>query len=176
MSKSRLHVKPDGDVWVVKKEGSARASAVVNTKREALERAADIARNQNLPVVVHGADGRIQRTYRPGDTASNDDCFITTACVKHHGLADDCYELTTLRFFRDTYMNRTPNGTELVNEYYTRAPALVRKLNRRNDSNAFYAEVLRRVRLACDAIEEREFGLAKTIYSETLWWLEELPD
>jgi Uncharacterized protein conserved in bacteria (DUF2188) len=176
MSKRPLHVKPDGDVWVVQKEGSTRASAVVDTKREALEVAADIARNQNLTVVVHGSNGRIQRRYQPGDGPSDEGCFVTTACVRHHGLADDCYELTTLRYFRDTHMISSPAGVALVRHYYMRAPLLVKRLNKRGDKDTVYREVLHRVRFACAAIERRQFSVAQSIYIDALRWLESLVD
>lgn len=40
-------------------------------------------------------------------------CYLTTACCKFAGLADDCEELMVLRKFRDEYVPK-----ELVDEYY----------------------------------------------------------
>lgn len=57
--------------------------------------------------------------------ASGGGCFLTTACCQHRGLPDDCYELTTLRNFRDTHLMKTEEGRSLVEEYYKIAPAIV---------------------------------------------------
>ena len=165
-----IRVYPDGRVWVVKKDGSARASAVCDTKSEALDEARSIARNQGLSVIIHGRDGRIQRTVRPSDPGA-DDCFITTACVRFHGLADDCYELTTLRAFRDNYLKATGEGEKLVAEYYDRAPLLVELLSHRTDQATLYAEVFRRIRFACELIEAGEQERAREEYKEAVTWL-----
>ncbi len=52
-------------------------------------------------------------------------CFLTTACVTARGLPDDCYELTTLRAFRDGYMSSLEDGPEMIEEYYRVAPQIV---------------------------------------------------
>ena len=51
-------------------------------------------------------------------------CYITTAVCKTHNKPDDCYELTTLRGYRDTYLMKTETGREIVEEYYNVAPGL----------------------------------------------------
>lgn len=56
-------------------------------------------------------------------------CFLTTACCQYKGLPDDCYELTTLRRFRDDYLLHTSEGKRLVEEYYRIAPPLVQKID-----------------------------------------------
>lgn len=57
-------------------------------------------------------------------------CFLTTACVEARGLPDDCYELTTLRAFRDGYLRRLPDGEAMIREYYDIAPKIVAALQR----------------------------------------------
>ncbi len=60
MTKRNQHVVPhDGD-WAVRGAGSARATSVYSTQREAIEAAREIARNQNTELFVHGRDGRIR--------------------------------------------------------------------------------------------------------------------
>jgi len=56
-------------------------------------------------------------------------CYLTTACVQHRGLGDDCRELTVLRAFRDGYLSAQPHGPALIGEYYRRAPRLVRAIS-----------------------------------------------
>ena len=59
------HVVTHPDGWAVRREGSERATVVVPTKTEALERAREISQREQGSVVIHGQDGRIQeeRTY-----------------------------------------------------------------------------------------------------------------
>ncbi len=165
-----IRVYPDGDVWVVKKDGSAKASAIRDTKSEALDEAKKIARNQRLSVIIHGSDGRIQRTVRPGDPGA-DDCFITTACVHHHGLPDDCKELTVLREFRDSHLASTHSGLALIDEYYDRAPLLVQRLNQRVDRKVLYDELYKRICRACDLIESGQPERATDEYKNAVVWL-----
>lgn len=61
-------------------------------------------------------------------------CFLTTAAVGAIALADDCWELRTLRNFRDGTLARKPGGRELIADYYNRAPKLVERINRRADA------------------------------------------
>ena len=63
------------------------------------------------------------------DDFYDDDCFLTSACVFHKGLADDCYELETLRSLRENYMRGTIFGDALLEEYQEIGPLLVRQIN-----------------------------------------------
>ena len=165
-----IRVYPDGGVWVVKKDSSVKASAIRDTKAEALDEAKKIARNQGLSVIIHGSDGRIQRTVRPGDPGT-DDCFITTACVQYNGLSDDCKELTLLRAYRDNHLASTPLGLELIDEYYDRAPLLVQQLNQRIDRKSLYDELFERIRAACNLIECGQPERATIEYKNAVVWL-----
>lgn len=44
MTKKDVHVVPHEDGWATKKEGAGRAGVVVNTQKEAIERARDQAK------------------------------------------------------------------------------------------------------------------------------------
>jgi len=68
MTKRNQHVVPHGDKWAVKSEGSRRPSSVHDTQREAIERARELARNQQVELFVHRRDGRI----RARDSYGND--------------------------------------------------------------------------------------------------------
>jgi len=61
-------------------------------------------------------------------------CFFTTAASLTVGLSDDCWELRTLRRFRDTVLCRTTEGRALTARYYLEAPRLVAGINRRADA------------------------------------------
>lgn len=68
MTKRNQHIVPQGDGWAVKGAGANRATVVVNTQKEAIDRAREIARNQGTEVLIHGRDGRI----RERDSHGND--------------------------------------------------------------------------------------------------------
>lgn len=71
-------------------------------------------------------------------SSGSDGCFLTSACVKHLGKADDCMELQTLRAFRDNYMAKTEEGLWLIKRYYATAPQIVQKIESSNNSANYY--------------------------------------
>lgn len=62
------HVTKHEDGWQIKGAGNQRATKVVDTQKQAIEIARDIARNQKSEVVIHGRDGKI----RDSDSYGND--------------------------------------------------------------------------------------------------------
>ena len=68
MAKRNQHVVPRGDQWAVQSAGGDRATRIVDTQRQAVSVAREIARNQGTELIVHGEDGRIR--YR--DSHGND--------------------------------------------------------------------------------------------------------
>ena len=73
---------------------------------------------------------------RFGDELDDPDpngCFLTTACVDQAGLGDDCFELYTLRRFRDQALAHMPGGAADIARYYREAPALVAMIGRHPD-------------------------------------------
>ena len=69
MSKKKdQHVVPHSQGWAVKAEGASKATKVLPTQKDAIERAREIAQNQQSEVVIHGRDGRI----RDKDSYGND--------------------------------------------------------------------------------------------------------
>lgn len=57
-------------------------------------------------------------------------CFITTACCATLGLDDDCFELRTLRRYRDRVLAKRPGGAEAIAAYYALAPGILARLPR----------------------------------------------
>lgn len=53
------HVVPHEDGWAVQTQDAKRASAVYDTKKEAMDRAKEIANNKGTSVIVHNKDGSI---------------------------------------------------------------------------------------------------------------------
>lgn len=56
---NQIFVSPDGEDWKVKVVGNQKASAICDTKAEAVERAKEIAQNQQLELLVQNLDGTI---------------------------------------------------------------------------------------------------------------------
>ncbi len=55
-------------------------------------------------------------------------CFITTACCELLGLGDDCFELRTLRRYRNGVLADMPGGRAAIERYYAEAPSILRRL------------------------------------------------
>ena len=60
--------------------------------------------------------------------ASASGCFLTTAACEIIGLEDDCWELQSLRRFRDNWLQQQPDGVQDIAQYYAQAPAICEKL------------------------------------------------
>jgi len=72
-------------------------------------------------------------------------CYLTTACAEAMKLPDDCFELQTLREFRDVYLAQTLAGRKMIEEYYETAPEIVEAINATGNRNeifkGLYAEI-----------------------------------
>lgn len=162
MAKKTIHIVPKEQGWIIKKEGAQRISGSADTKAEAYVIAKQIALNQGLDIIVHGKNGKIQKKIRPQE--SDEGCFITTACVKYWGLKDNCYQLQTLRKFRDNHLLKSSDTKSLVHQYYIIAPQIVRCLESDKNKSKLYKTVFQHINNACTAIEKGEFVSAKNIY------------
>lgn len=60
MGKRNQHVVPLGNGWAVKGAGNDRITVITETKKEAVEVARKIAKNNHSELVIHGKDGKIQ--------------------------------------------------------------------------------------------------------------------
>ena len=83
------------------------------------------------------------------DNGIQDGCFVTTAVCDSFGKADDCYELTTFRKFRDCWLMNQPDGKNLIAEYYSIAPRIVDKINRLTDAAKIYEGIWREYLAPC---------------------------
>lgn len=101
------------------------------------------------------------------DSSKSGPCYLTTACVEIMGLEDDCDELETLRAFRDKLMTGSFKDCEKVADYYEQAPAIVRKLDKRVDKNAFYSHVYYEFIIpAVEAVKAGDTARALEIYTQ----------
>lgn len=94
-------------------------------------------------------------------------CFITTATCSALNKPDDCYELTTFRRFRDTWLLRQDDGSALIKEYYRIAPLIVDRINRLPNSEEFYRSIWNEWLAAClTLIEQNKNEACKVRYIE----------
>ena len=63
------HVVPNGKNWAVKGAGNDKATKIVETQKEAIEIAREIAINQQSELIIHRPNGQI----RDKDSYGNDD-------------------------------------------------------------------------------------------------------
>ncbi|MDD2438319.1 MAG: DUF2188 domain-containing protein [Massilibacteroides sp.] len=56
---NQVFVSPDGKNWKIKVVGNKKASAICDTKAEAVKRAIKIAQNQQLELLIQNLNGTI---------------------------------------------------------------------------------------------------------------------
>ncbi|XSG81129.1 MAG: CFI-box-CTERM domain-containing protein [Methyloligella sp. ZOD6] len=71
---------------------------------------------------------KLQAELEEGKCQEPQGCFLTTACCDALGLPDNCFELATLRRYRDRILAATPEGREAIADYYRLAPPLLSAL------------------------------------------------
>jgi Uncharacterized protein conserved in bacteria (DUF2188) len=68
MTGKNQHVVPHGDEWAVRGAGNSRPTSLHPTQADAIERAREIARNQESELFIHRPNGQI----RDRDSYGND--------------------------------------------------------------------------------------------------------
>jgi len=112
-----------------------------------------------LSVKIKNDDGTISRRHYDKKNIKKDceydhdtgGCFITTACIEAANLPYDCAELEILREFRDRYVVKLHNGTELINEYKQISPEIIKNINEYHNSRVILRQIF-------------EFDIQKAIY------------
>lgn len=110
--------------------------------------------------------GTITDTTNGKTETTNTQCYLTTACVKHmkEEFDDDCYELTTLRWFRDNFVSK-----EDIELYYEVAPKVVENIDKLEDSETIYQYIYTNIVDACvKAIEHGEYEFAYNRYKSSV--------
>lgn len=100
-------------------------------------------------------------------SASSSSCFITTAVCNSFGKPDDCYELTSFRNYRDNWLVKQTSGEQLIKEYYTVAPAIVKAIDTQEDASLIYKVIWEKYLRKClEYIETEQFEKCKALYME----------
>lgn len=99
-------------------------------------------------------------------------CYITTAICEEFGKPDDCYELTSFRNFRDTWLKQQPGGQNLIAQYYKTAPTIVELINKQPNRTEIYRFIKENYLSKCLAyIECGENEKCKDLYIEMMGYL-----
>lgn len=155
--------KSEGE-WVAKRD-TATKGRYFDTQKEAYLYARDVALNNGLTITVYYPNGGIKAVINPRNKSDEDEnCFITTACIRYYNLPDNCYQLQTLRSFRDKYLKNLKGGNELIQHYYFIAPTLVKLLNLHPDKKNLFRNIFRQINFACALIERGENSKARNLY------------
>ena len=112
--------------------------------------------------------------------SSSGGCFLTTACCDYKGLPDDCYELETMRRFRDEYLLKQKDGEAIVNLYYDRAPVIVERIEKMDKKEAILEYIYTQVQECVRLFEEKEYDNIEAkylmmMYKVDLYTMGELP-
>ena len=131
------------------------------------------AKNEGNPE----AEKKLYEFYNSNNRSSSsnsDSCFITTAVCDSFGKADDCYELTAFRNFRDSWLDKQSDGKILIAEYYDVAPKIVEKINSLSNSAEIYKNIWTDYLSEClKSIEDGDNLNCKKIYVEMVNTLKE---
>lgn len=100
-------------------------------------------------------------------------CFLTAACCAEIGLADDCFELSTLRAFRDGPLRGLPGGTEDIAHYYATAPAILAEMRRRGETNRLIPLYASHILPSALAAHAGLNAVARCIYTHMMRTLEQ---
>lgn len=99
-------------------------------------------------------------------------CYITTAVCKNNRKPDNCYELQTFRRFRDDWLQKQPDGEQMIRKYYLLAPKIVELIDASKDAEAVYRKINECYLKPClQYIEKGEMERCKECYSEMVYSL-----
>ena len=96
------------------------------------------------------------------ERASESSCYLTSACINAKQLPDNCYELCTLRRFRDDYLARVPGGKEDIETYYRVAPTIVSAIDSSPNASETWNKIYDELILPC--LDYIERGLLREAY------------
>ena len=108
------------------------------------------------------------------EKSSDENCFISSACLVAKNFSDDCFELETLRKYRDKLAKEDKNLRLLLKEYYQIAPKIVKKIdnhpNRMNIYDYIYDDMVLKT---IDLLVKGKYSLAINHYEKIYRQLKE---
>lgn len=106
-------------------------------------------------------------SYDDDDSSSGSSgCFMTSACCDYYHLPDNCAELETMRSFRDNVLVKNEDGIKLRNEYYLKAPGIVKFIERNPLRDYYYEDIYQSILKCKKYIEENDNENAIDTYNQ----------
>lgn len=100
-------------------------------------------------------------------------CYVTTAVCRSLNKPDECYELRTLRKYRDCFLAHSPGGEDTIREYYNIAPTIVKRIDRRENADEIYKEIWENYLSPCiRLIESEKMEECRELYTKMIHDLE----
>ncbi len=112
---------------------AAEEIIIANDRWRSAEKACDDGRLNDAQEIMRGMNLEAKENREapiPPKKSDPKDCFLTASCCELVGLADDCFELTMLRRYRDEVLAEMPNGRRDIQLYYVLAPAILDSIRR----------------------------------------------
>ena len=126
----------------------------------------------HIKIDTETGKGKIIEKPKDGPRQETDtQCYLTTACMQHFAekFDDYCYELTTLRWFRDIFVSE-----EDIAHYYEIAPSIVEAISKISGCEKIYEYIYEKVIDECvKAIEQGDYEFAYNRYKNSILALEE---
>lgn len=108
---------------------------------------------------------RIDNNSSSSSNNSSSGCYLTTACVVARGLPDDCFELQTLRKYRDSYLKHRIGGEEDIRYYYDVAPKIVAAIDALENAKEIWGKVYEELIIPCiQCIGKKQYETAYRMY------------
>jgi hypothetical protein len=112
---------------------AAEEIIIANDRWRSAEKACDEGRLKDAQEIMRGMKLEAKENREAPIPPKKHDpkgCFLTASCCGLVGLADDCFELSTLRRYRDEVLAEMPNGRRDIRFYYVLAPAILDSIRR----------------------------------------------
>ena len=127
---------------------------------------------ENCEIMENGkSDLNIEKNSKPeiNNCKTSKKCFITTAACQSLSKSEDCYELNRFREFRDRWLINEKDGENLIKEYYSIAPEIIKNIDKLSYNDKIYKNIWNDFLVKClYLIETENFKEAKKCYIQLL--------
>lgn len=176
----------DGDGWVDAKKGSYYTSDFISSASDYSTvigkegctscggSGVEMFSKRDGKNTLRKGSGKVKRTYEAGTVIKEEPaggCFLSTACIEHKGLTDDCIQLKVLRDFRDDYVLKTEGGIEKVKLYYMTSPLIVSAISESDNKVNLLNDVYLTIELVIEKVLSKENNEAMSIYERMFFQL-----
>ncbi|MGG9971664.1 hypothetical protein ACQ33O_07700 [Ferruginibacter sp. SUN002] len=166
IAKESTLTNKDESIWEIKTKFDKKVSGDYKLPKNFPKKMKLIGKKYSYFNIVDKNDEPLVKIPYPTTTSSGSGgCFLTTACVEHKKMADNCTELTALRFLRDEHMLKNENSISLISDYKIYGPQIVNAINACDNKNEIYDYMFHRmIRPSVALVKEGRFTEAIEYY------------